>query len=60
MFLPHTTAFRIALKSSSSNIISLAFFAIYVPDNPIAKPTSAALKAHASLLPSPVTATMLF
>lgn len=41
-------------------IISEAFLAICVPVIPIANPTSALIKAGASFVPSPVTATTLF
>lgn len=47
----------IELKLSSSNIISAASFAIYVPAIPIENPTLAFFNAGASLVPSPVTAT---
>ena len=70
MFLPHIIAFIIELKLSSSKIISLASLATYVPLKyyltfifiipaiPMAKPTSALFNAGASLVPSPVTATI--
>ncbi len=41
-------------------IMSEALFAIWVPVIPIEKPTSAFIKAGASFVPSPVTATTLF
>jgi len=44
-------------KLSSSNIMSEAPLATSVPVIPIANPTSAFVKAGASLVPSPVTAT---
>jgi hypothetical protein len=44
-------------KLSSSRMISQAPLATSVPVIPIAKPTSALVKAGASLVPSPVTAT---
>ena len=59
IFLPHSTAFTIESKLSSSNMIAEAYLATYVPLIPIAKPTSAFFKAGASLVPSPVTATTL-
>jgi hypothetical protein len=58
MFLPHITAFTISLKLSSIKIIAAASLATYVPAIPIANPTSAFLRAGASLVPSPVTATI--
>jgi hypothetical protein len=45
------------LKLSSSKIIAADYLATYVPAIPIAKPTSAFLRAGASFVPSPVTAT---
>ncbi len=57
MFLPHITALTIESKLSSSKIIAEASLATYVPLIPIANPTSAFLRAGASLVPSPVTAT---
>ena len=59
MFLPHITAFTIESKLSSRRIISEAYFATYFPLIPIANPTSAFLRAGASFIPSPVTATIL-
>lgn len=59
MFLPHFTAFTILAKLSSIIKISAAYLATSVPAIPIANPTSALLKAGASLVPSPVTATTL-
>lgn len=50
-------ALTIDAKLSSIIMISAAFFAISVPVIPIAKPTSAFLRAGASFVPSPVTAT---
>lgn len=44
-------------KLSSSKIISHAPLATSVPVIPIANPTSALVKAGASFVPSPVTAT---
>lgn len=41
MFLPQITALTIELKLSSSKIILEASLATYVPEIPIAKPTSA-------------------
>lgn len=57
MFLPHKTALTIEVKLSFNKIISAAYFATSVPVIPIAKPTSAFLRAGASFVPSPVTAT---
>ena len=51
-------AFTIEAKLSSITMISQACFATSVPVIPIAKPTSAFLRAGASLVPSPVTATI--
>ena len=58
MFLPHLTAVTIEAKLSSNRIMSEASLATSVPVIPIAKPTSAFLSAGASLVPSPVTATI--
>lgn len=58
MFLPHIQAFTIDAKLSSKRIISQAVFATSVPAIPIANPTSAFLRAGASFVPSPVTATI--
>mmetsp|Transcript_11063 Transcript_11063/g.26859 ORF Transcript_11063/g.26859 Transcript_11063/m.26859 type:complete len:338 (-) Transcript_11063:2012-3025(-) len=55
---PHMTALTIETKLSSMMITSEAFFATSVPWSPIANPTSAFLRAGASLVPSPVTATV--
>ena len=60
MFRPQIKALTIELKLSSMMIISEALFAICVPLTPIEKPTSALIKAGASFVPSPVTATTLF
>lgn len=57
MFLPQITAVKILAKLSSRRIMSEASLATSVPVIPIAKPTSAFLRAGASLVPSPVTAT---
>jgi hypothetical protein len=57
MFLPHNTALTIELKLSSNKIIAADSLATYVPAIPMANPTSAFLRAGASLVPSPVTAT---
>ena len=57
MFLPQRTALTILLKLSSSKIMAAAYLATYVPEIPIAKPTSAFFSAGASFVPSPVTAT---
>lgn len=59
MFLPHKTALTIESKLSSKSIISEAYLATYVPLIPIENPTLAFLRAGASLVPSPVTATIL-
>ena len=56
-FLPHITAFTMLVKLSSVRMMSEASLATSVPAIPIAKPTSAFLRAGASLVPSPVTAT---
>lgn len=56
-FLPYLRATTIDEKLSSSKIISEAPLAISVPVIPMEKPTSAFLRAGASLVPSPVTAT---
>ena len=60
IFLPHLTAVIIEEKLSSKINISAAYFAVSVPAIFIAKPTSALLKAGASFVPSPVTATTFF
>mmetsp|Transcript_21595 Transcript_21595/g.43787 ORF Transcript_21595/g.43787 Transcript_21595/m.43787 type:complete len:290 (+) Transcript_21595:690-1559(+) len=57
---PHSTALTMETKLSSMMITSDAFFATSVPWMPMAKPTSAFLRAGASLVPSPVTATVCF
>lgn len=57
MFLPHITAIMVASKLSLVMMISATSLATETPD-PIAKPTSAVLKASISLIPSPVTATV--
>ena len=54
-----STALTIELKLLSIKIIAAASLATEVPLTPMAKPTSAFLNAGASLVPSPVTATML-
>ena len=54
---PHRIAATALEKVSSRRRISDASFATSVPVSPIAKPTSAAFSAAASLVPSPVTAT---
>ena len=53
---PHITARVMLLNELSRMVISLASFATDVP-SPIDKPTCAAFRAGASLVPSPVTAT---
>jgi len=58
MFLPYFKAVTIDAKLSSKRIISQAPFATSVPVIPIAKPTLALERAGASLVPSPVTATL--
>jgi len=50
---------KMELKLSSNNMIPAASLAISVPSIPIAIPTSALFNAGASLVPSPVTATIL-
>lgn len=57
MFRPYFTAVSTEQKLSSKSTISEAFLATSVPP-PIANPTSALFKAGASLVPSPVTATI--
>mmetsp|Transcript_6663 Transcript_6663/g.19752 ORF Transcript_6663/g.19752 Transcript_6663/m.19752 type:complete len:207 (-) Transcript_6663:2539-3159(-) len=54
---PHRTALMIEENLSSIMIISLAFLATSVPLMPMDNPTSAALSAGPSLVPSPVTPT---
>ena len=56
-FLPHITALTMLVKLSSVRMMSEASLATSVPAMPMAKPTSAFLRAGASLVPSPVTAT---
>jgi hypothetical protein len=58
MFLPYLRAVMIEAKLSSRRMISEAPLAISVPVIPIEKPTLALAKAGASLVPSPVTATL--
>jgi hypothetical protein len=58
MFLPYLKAVMIEAKLSSRRMMSDAPFAISVPVIPIEKPTFAFDKAGASLVPSPVTATL--
>jgi hypothetical protein len=58
MFLPYLKAVIIEEKLSSRRMISEAPLATSVPVIPIEKPTSAFERAGASLVPSPVTATM--
>ena len=53
---PHITAFPIDANELSTMVMSLASLATDVP-SPIDRPTWAAFKAGASLVPSPVTAT---
>ncbi len=57
IFLPQSTALTLELKLSSIRMMAAAYLATSVPLTPIAKPTSAFLKAGASFVPSPVTAT---
>ena len=59
IFLPQTTDLTMQLMSSYRITISAAFLATWVPDFPIAIPTSALIRAGTSLVPSPVTATTL-
>lgn len=54
---PYRRATTIELKLSSKRMMSEADCATCVPVMPMEKPTSAFLKAGASLVPSPVTAT---
>lgn len=58
MLRPHSAAFTIEAKLSSRRMISQAALETSVPAIPIANPTSDFFKAGASLVPSPVTATM--
>ena len=53
---PHCTALTILVNESSMRVMSLAFFATLVPE-PNESPTWAWLRAGASFVPSPVTAT---
>jgi hypothetical protein len=57
MFLPQRTALTMEVKLSSMRMMAAASLATYVPQIPIANPTSAFLRAGASFVPSPVTAT---
>lgn len=59
-FLPYLRATIMDEKLSSKRMISQAPLATSVPVIPIANPTSALVKAGASLVPSPVTATTPF
>mmetsp|Transcript_18343 Transcript_18343/g.31391 ORF Transcript_18343/g.31391 Transcript_18343/m.31391 type:complete len:321 (+) Transcript_18343:849-1811(+) len=54
---PHSTDFTMEEKLSSMIMMSAASFATSVPAMPMARPTSEALSAAASFVPSPVTAT---
>jgi hypothetical protein len=54
---PYLKATTIELKLSSRRIMSEAPLATSVPAIPMEKPTSAFVRAGASLVPSPVTAT---
>mmetsp|Transcript_4290 Transcript_4290/g.13726 ORF Transcript_4290/g.13726 Transcript_4290/m.13726 type:complete len:386 (-) Transcript_4290:3342-4499(-) len=54
---PHMTASTRLRKLSSRRMMSAASLATSVPAIPMANPTSASLRAGASLVPSPVTAT---
>ncbi len=56
-FLPQITDLTMEEKLSSVRMMSEASLATSVPAMPMAKPTSAILRAGASLVPSPVTAT---
>jgi len=58
MVRPWRTAPTSVEKLSSSNTTSAACLATSVPDSPIATPMFACRSARASLMPSPVTATM--
>ena len=58
MFLPHMHALTIEAKLSSNRMMSQAALDTSVPYIPIANPTSAFFRAGASLVPSPVTATI--
>jgi len=58
MLLPYLRAVIIDAKLSSKSTISQAFLATSVPVIPIANPTLAFERAGASLVPSPVTATL--
>jgi hypothetical protein len=58
MALPQAKALTMEEKLSSMRMMSDASLATSVPAMPMEKPTSAALRAGASLVPSPVTATM--
>lgn len=60
MLRPQINARTIEWKLSSMMIMSDALFAIWVPFTPIENPTSAFIKAGASFVPSPVTATTLW
>lgn len=55
---PHLRAMMMDEKLSSISTMADASLATSVPEIPIEKPTSAALSAGASLVPSPVTATV--
>mmetsp|Transcript_4289 Transcript_4289/g.13718 ORF Transcript_4289/g.13718 Transcript_4289/m.13718 type:complete len:322 (-) Transcript_4289:1556-2521(-) len=55
---PHSTLLTIELKLSSRITMSLASLATSVPAMPMASPTWDSLSAGASLVPSPVTATI--
>ena len=59
MPLPHLTVVAMVEKESFKSTISLASLETSVPEMPMAMPTSAFLRAGASLMPSPVTATTL-
>ena len=54
---PHDTDLTMLLKLSSRMTMSAASLATSVPAMPMARPTSDSLRAGASLVPSPVTAT---
>ena len=57
MHLPHLTMVTMVVKLSSRITMSLLCLATSVPVMPIEHPMSASLRALASFVPSPVTAT---
>mmetsp|Transcript_13899 Transcript_13899/g.38197 ORF Transcript_13899/g.38197 Transcript_13899/m.38197 type:complete len:326 (-) Transcript_13899:334-1311(-) len=54
---PHKTALTMEENRSSMMMMSEAFLATSVPERPMERPTSAALRAGPSFVPSPVTPT---